>query len=257
MRVAVSQPYAGRRIQRLFCCLWAAAIFVTVVNVFVVLRRLPVQRAKAQTPQEKTAVAAGALLRQLPTSERILLLLSHKDVPALWFHYRLGYLLYPQRHDVAWETLPVDAARRYDIVLAYGKAQASPERWIPYAQLENGTLFSRSGSSMSQQKAVPYAAAQIPVLRVLFGLLSLAAECVLGLLLVGVVSRKAPFRSWIANLAVANLIGASIISWLVLNTALLTGRPSVAPVYIALILFSPAAVRAWKWLGSGLPAVQA
>ena len=174
---------------------WMAALFA-VINGLFVLRRVPILRAESVTPDERAAQAASVWLRDEPVGSRILLLRSHRDIGAVWFGYRLNYLIYPILVDSAWETLPDDAARRYDRILAIGAARAD---LLPTAPRLHRTDFadliaaSASPAPASHPQAAPR---RLNTPAILAGIVSLAVVPLLGALLMGATLNRAPLRTW-------------------------------------------------------------
>src|SRR5512140_1428747 len=114
LRIAPSRWWTG---------IWIASVLFALVNVLVMIRRLPVLRVQQRTPEEIAAEAAADWLSRYGPGTRVALLASHRDITSIWYHYRVGYFLYPQRHELIWETLTPGASSRYDFVLAFASAQ--------------------------------------------------------------------------------------------------------------------------------------
>jgi hypothetical protein len=228
--------------------IWVAAVLFALMNVLVMVRRLPILRMQQRTPEEIAAEEAARWLRHLPPKTRLALLVSHQDITPVWFHYRLGYFLYPRRHELVWDALPPDAARRYDLVLAFGSAQeAGPTTWKVLGHVDKATLLARPGrGQLFVENVLPYNVG-IP-LRLSLGLWSLAVAPIVGLLILGWTTPRSPFRNWPASLALAHLVGAGAMAWIVVATTLATGRLLVWPVYALLLILMPGAPRAWRWL---------
>ncbi|MCL5283176.1 MAG: hypothetical protein M1330_00470 [Armatimonadetes bacterium] len=83
---------------------------------------------------------------------------------------------------------------------------------------------------------------------VLRGVFALLAIAVLGLLVTGWTIRRHPFRSLPARLAFAYLIGAAVMTWLLIVYTELSGRLSIWPVYILIAVLLPGWRRAWQFL---------
>jgi hypothetical protein len=127
----------------LLVALWAAALLFAFVNGVASLRRVIVLSQPQGTDPDGQATRSFAsfLLCQTQPDTRVLLLLRHGDNTAPWFNYRLNYLAYPRRPDVAWDNFPPPTSD-YDLVIAYRSAQKLPHPgWIRRLQQGNASLY--------------------------------------------------------------------------------------------------------------------
>lgn len=238
--------------KRWLAALWALAALVALVNALGMARRAPLLRQQVNGPDEQAAQAAARWMRPLPPNARVLALLSKRDVRPGWFRIRLNYLVYPRRYDATWDTLPADAARHFDYVLAYHSAQSViPAPWNRLATVKRASLFApaagkaaQSGQAAGGKRSPPLVLAA----RILAGLFGLAVVVALGALLLSRTVPGPPFAAWWGNLALAHLAGAAALAWLVTLAALATHRLLVWPVYIAALLLAPGWRQARAWL---------
>jgi hypothetical protein len=242
-----SPPFTARPVVHRLALVWALAALFAVVNGLFVLRRLPILHVESNTPEEQATRSAAQWLQEQPANARLLLLRSHRkdgaiwlrfhrEDGAIWFNFRLNYRIYPRRHATAWEPLPPDADHKYDLILAIGAARSAvPTGWLPQYQDAFATLFRRA----SYHPTVAPAGTPSPSLNLVGALFALAVPVVLGALLLVWTSPEAPFPVWWANLALAHLIGATALTWLVTVTATAAGKLLVWPVYLLLALLLP------------------
>lgn len=228
--------------------LWRIALLVAIVNVAFVVRRAPVMAREGGPPDEGAVQASAVWLRQEPPDARLLLLRSHRDMGAPWFNYRLNYLIYPRRHDSAWESPPPDAGSRYDLILAVGAARSRVSSgWAVLERFGATTLYGSASRQRVARRAPPTTTS--PDIRsIALGVAGVAAVPVLGLLLLVWTTREPPFGAWWANLAVAHLVGATGLTGVATVSALLTHRLLVWPVYALILLLAPRARRAAAYL---------
>ncbi|HXG23744.1 MAG TPA: hypothetical protein VNJ09_04245, partial [Chthonomonadales bacterium] len=237
--------------------LWALALLYAAVNVAAGIRRAPIMRRQADDLDEKAVHNATVWLQKQPPNSRILLLLARKDLKSEWYRYRLNYFIYPLRLNIARDALPAEIERRYDLVLAYGSAQALiPPTWTVIARVKQAALAvprassfraggqEPGGSRGDEEKRGRGSAHPSSLRNTLPGLFSLAVVIVLGGLLLGLTVPKLPFSAWWANTALAHLVGATALAWVLTPVAIATGRLMVWPVYVLLLLLLPAWRRA-------------
>lgn len=224
---------------------WLAALLFAVANGLFVLRRAPIVRTESATPDERAAQAVAASLRRAPVGSRALLVRSHHDIGAVWFGYRLNYLVYPIRIDSAWETVPQGAVDRYDLLIALGAARgAIPPKLPTIAQTDFVTLFA-SPSYRADALQRPESGALSPAAAA-FGGAALIVVPLLGALLIGATVRRAQFRDWWANLALAHLIGSAALTWVGTLGGLFGGRLAAWPIYLLPALLLPFGRRVWR-----------
>src|SRR5581483_8075586 len=198
-------------------------------------RRAPLLWQQVNGPDEQAAQAAARWIRPLPSDARVLALLSKQNVRPGWFRIRLTYLVYPRRSEATWGALPARAARRFDYVLAYHSAQAAvPASWNRLATVERAALCVSAAGETAQSAQAAREAPLSPMAligRALAGLFGLAVVAALGALLLSRTVPCPPFAAWWGNLALAHLVGATAITWLVTLIALATHRLLAWPVY--------------------------
>jgi hypothetical protein len=247
---ALTTPTSTTPCARGLAAVWALALLFAVINGLFALRRAPIMHRET-TPDERAAQAAAVWLRQQPAGARLLLLRSRKDLGAVWFNFRLNYLIYPRRHDSAWEIPSPGTAQTYDLILAIGAARAkvSPD-WRPLQRTDFATLYASTIYGAPKADLPPQPVPLTPF-GLLAGLFSIAAVILLGTLLLGWSVPVAPFRHWWANLALAHLVGATAVTWLVIVTAMVTHKLLVWPVYLLLLLLLPGLRRAGSHIFPG------
>jgi hypothetical protein len=237
---------------------WALAVLAAVINGLFLFHRLAALRAQVTVGDDAAARSAAAWLRREPSSARLLLLRSHRDVGAVWFDFRLNYFTYPMRHESAWESLPSGALRSYDLVLALDSARSAvPREWTIYRRAPAATLYAADPrrrplplSSSPPYSGLPVNGLPAPV-RAASGLFALAVVYLLGSLLLCLTLSSRPFQGWWANLALAHLAGAAALSLFVTVVAILCGRLLVWPVYLLVALLLPTARRSFVLLYAG------
>jgi len=238
--------------KRWLAALWALAALVALVNALGMARRAPLLWQQVNGPDEQAAQAAARWIRPLPSDARVLALLSKQNVRPGWFRIRLNYLVYPRRYEATWDALPADAARRFDYVLAYHSAQAAvPASWNRLATVERASLFVSAAGETAQSAQAAREAPLSPMAligRALAGLFGLAVVAALGALLLSRTVPCPPFAAWWGNLALAHLVGAAAVAWLVTLIALATHRLLAWPVYGAALLLAPGWRLARAWL---------
>lgn len=239
--------------------LWGAALLFALLNVAFMIRRAPILQAQGEQGDAHAVEAMAHRLQTVPIHARMLLLRSHsdpqhRDLAAVWFAFRLNYLIYPRHYTMAWETLPPDA-ERFDLVLAFGSAcDHVPPPWRPLLRSGHAALFAPNGLSPTlTAKGQPPPSQGVSGFGLLWGLIATALVPVLGALLASRLCRRPPFASPWANLAMAHLLGAGALAWLATLGALLTGRLMVWPTYVLLALLAPGARRARSWIWSSPP----
>jgi hypothetical protein len=226
------------------------ALLYAAVNMASGIRRAPIMRRQARDLDEKAVQhAADWLQKQLPHSH-ILLLLSRKDLKPEWYRYRLNYFIYPLRLSIARDALPGGVESRYDLVLAYGSAQALiPSTWEVIARVEQATLAAPRAPPFPIEKLPSRSREKRPsLLNLLVGLFSLAVVIGLGALLLGITVPKRTFSAWWANAALAHLVGATALTWVLVLVTVTTGRLRVWPIYVLLLCLLPAWQQAVSWL---------
>src|SRR5258708_2315361 len=103
--------------------LWTATLLMALVNALAVVRRMPIQRIQQDNLEEQAVRSAARWLQSVPPGAHVVMLLTNRDLTSGWFSLRLNYFVTPRRLDIAWESLPADAMKHYDFVLAYYSAQ--------------------------------------------------------------------------------------------------------------------------------------
>lgn len=207
------------------------------------IRRAPIMRQQADDLDEQAVRHAAIWLQKQPPNSRILLLVR-KDLKSEWYRYRLNYFIYPVRPDIARDALPSEVERRYNLVLAYGSAQALiPSTWTPIARVKRAMLTIPRAPPTGDEGQEPRGrrgdAIPASLKNTLAGLFSLAVVIGLGGLLLGLTVPRLPFSAWWANAALAHLVGATVLTWVLTPVAMATGRLMVWPVYVLLLLLLP------------------
>lgn len=224
-------------VNRIVALLWVTALLVALGNVLIVTRRLPVQRRLANDAEEQTVQEAARWLRKLPTDARALTVVSAQDALSYWFRCRLTYLTLPARLNLLeTENLPVSMLHEQaDALLLYGVERSHlPVGWQVVERAPRAFLAIRRSHSWppSPDSDAAETAAPFPLsLRILNALLSLAVIVLFGGLALGTTLRSPPFAFWWANLALAHVVGAALVS-LIGTVEIAAQKPlSVVPVY--------------------------
>lgn len=225
-------------LQRIALPACSAVLLFGVLNTLVACRRVVILHREQNTPEEKGAEKAAAWLTAANRGSRILLYSSGWDNYAVWFGYRLNYLTYPLAHDTVWDSLPSDSSRRYDLLLATGFARRQVGghwrriRGVSYVSLYGSSRAPFIGFAPAAQSGPMWSNSAARVLR---AALALSASALLGWCAIVLMFPAAPFQCRAANLALAHLTGAAVLTWATMLGALITGRWTTWPAWIALV----------------------
>jgi hypothetical protein len=225
--------------KRFLLVLWGSALAAAAINAVFVLHRAPILSRQNSVGGEHDAQMAAHWLAHQPAGYRLLLLRPHTDY-GVWFNYRLNYLIYPRRHNSAWDQPPEDAESRYDLIISIGTTKpAVTSHWIATEHSGLVTLWLNGTQNLSRSSRTVSRLFTPTILSVLRALLGVCAIIALGCLLLGWTCSESPFDSWIANLAVAHLVGAAAITWTATISCMLFHRITVWPTYLVTLILLP------------------
>ncbi len=232
-----------------YLVLWIVALLFALGNAAVVVRRLPVQRQLADNQQAQDARQAADWLREWPPQTRVLLI-PERGESAFWLTSRLTYDISPRRLALATGSVSPADLRAADVLLIYGaRRPALPPDWLPWKQSARLILAVPAAHPVPQRASSPLPTRSGPSWFLLpRGLFGLGMVILLGALLMGVTLRAPLFARWWANLALAHLVGAAALAWLVTFGLLWNQTLPVWPVYLVLLLLLPTGQRAYRLL---------
>jgi hypothetical protein len=174
------------KIYRFLPVLWWVALGFACVNAVYAICQAPQTERDINSTDEVAVESTAKSLSKLPVNARLLLLRKPGDNAATWFGYRLNYLVYPRHLDSAWNNLPTDVARSYDVIVKYGVAElVPPVGWAAQLQAEPLLIYTRPDIAIGEIGNEPLRRNMPGILGVALGPFSLVAMLSLGALLVG------------------------------------------------------------------------
>ncbi|CEK19417.1 hypothetical protein [Chthonomonas calidirosea] len=211
----LTRPLQARR-EKILAGLLFASLLVALVNTLAAWRRTAIlEAAWKRNPDELSAQWAARQIEAFGARPAaIALLLSHRNPNAIWFDYRLHYLILPRNFDLFWDVLPQNANRRFAFLITYGAAQAQPLppgwRLVGRAQRASLSVSSSYGNLRRHEQRPPgfFSAS----LAACLGLVSLMVLVIGGWCALRAVSPARVMATWWGELAVAHLVGAAMLT---------------------------------------------
>ncbi|HLI49982.1 MAG TPA: hypothetical protein VKV18_15030 [Chthonomonas sp.] len=215
-----------------------ASLLVAFINTIAAWRRTAIlEAAWKSNPDELTAQWVARQIEALdPKPGSIVLLLSHRNPNAIWFDYRLHYLVLPRNFDLFWDVLPQNASRRYGLCIAYEAAQTQPipPGWRLIGRAQRASLYASSnyrGLRLHSQK--PRSLFSLS-LSAFFGLVSLGVLMVMGWCALRAVSPTRVMATWWGELGMSHLVGAAMLACCASPIAFLTRHLALWEGYVGL-----------------------
>ena len=217
-----------------------ASLLVALINTMAAWRRTAILEATWKSnPDELSARWVARQIDALgPKPGSIALLLSHRNPNAIWFDYRLHYLVLPWNFDLFWDVLPQNSSRQFELLIAYGAAQTQPipPGWRLVGRAQRASLYASSsyhGFSLRPQRPSSLFSLSLSAF---FGLVSLGVLVIGGWCALRVVSPTRVMATWWGELAVSHLVGAAMLACCVSPIAFATGYLALWEGYAGLVV---------------------